>query len=164
MQAVEEKNDSRMDEGLCPITVRFTKGALDAIRDIAAENGVSMAELVRMAVAGNLASYLGTVRILDKRQAKEVKDLIVSLMDMVSQIQTELNRIGVNYNQEIRLKNIERKYQGKLMGSDIMNMIAEKEKVENECQGFSKEDMDGLMSRYEAATKQVGDVLCRILM
>mgnify|MGYP000002117664 CR=1 FL=1 len=149
---------------LKPMTIRFSEEAWDAIEDVAWEHGTNKTELVRMAVVGNLARYLGNIRIVDEVQTAEIKELIKALFDEISAVRIELNRIGVNYNQAIRLKQIERKYANK--GLDVNAISAqydETEKVKSECKGFSKEDMDALISRYETATKQVGEILCRIL-
>ena len=175
-----------MDMELRPVTVRFTRSAWEAIRDIAAENGVSQAELVRMAVAGNLSAYLGTVRILDREQAADVKSAILSLLGMLSKIENELHRLGVNYNQQVRLMNIEKKKEefnkkkkesssGRAFGHYNWNLDddedteqvdqyeAEKQKVMDECMEFTRQDVEALIARYETATAKVGDILCRIL-
>ena len=151
------------NERLVQLCVRFSPGAFDAIKGVAAVNHVSMAELVRMAVAGNMADYLGTVKILDRKQAVEIRELLREIMDEMVRIRLELNRIGVNYNQEVRLKNLEHKYKGKYDLSDIQNMMREKDEIEQECRGFSKGDMDRLMGEYEAATQKVGEALWRIV-
>lgn len=150
---------------LRPITIRFSAEAWDAIDAIAKEHNTNKTELVRMAVAGNLARYLGDIRIIDTAEAKRIKKLIKRLLNETANIKTELHRIGVNYNQEIRLKQIERKYADR--GIDVNAMMTkydETEKVKSECKGFSKDDLEALISRYEQATKQVGEILCRILI
>lgn len=146
-----------------PVTVRFTQDAWQAIRDIAAENHVSMAELVRMSVSGNLYRYLGDIRIIDEVQADEIKRVIISLFGVMSKIENELHRIGVNYNQEVRLKQIEKKYGSRIGMGTAQMKYQEQMKVVEECQEFSKKDLDTLIHRYEKATARVGEFLCRIL-
>lgn len=151
--------------GLRPVTVRFSGEAWEAIRDTAAENGVSMAELVRMAVAGNLGRYLGDIRIIDQEQGAQIKKAVAALCDTASRIETELRRIGINYNQEIRLKQIERKY-GNMQYATTATYLRKAEevaKVKGDSANLSKEELDALLKRYEQATKQVGELLCRIL-
>lgn len=159
----QSDTQTEKNERLVQLCVRFSPGAFDAIKGVAAVNHVSMAELVRMAVAGNMADYLGTVKILDRKQAVEIRELLREIMDEMVRIRLELNRIGVNYNQEVRLKNLEHKYKGKYDLSDIQNMMREKDEIEQECRGFSKGDMDKLMGEYEAATQKVGEALWRIV-
>ena len=155
---------NKTNDHLKPITVRFLSKTWDDIRAFAAEQGVSQAELVRNATAGQLYEYFGNIKFIDPEQGAEVKRYIIALLDTTSKILTELNRIGVNYNQEIRLKQIQRKYAGRhITYDDAMRQSAEEQEVMNECAGFSQEKLDELITRYEQATKQVGDILCRIL-
>ena len=74
-------------EPLLPIMVRFKAAAWNVIREISEETDVSQAEVVRMAVAGNMARYLGDVRYIDQEQAKEIKRLIIELPDVTSAVQ-----------------------------------------------------------------------------
>ena len=79
-----------------------------------------------------------------------MKVQIINLFNVISEVKNELNRIGVNYNQEVRQRNIERKYGGDM--TDRTGSTA-----------LSWQELDALISRYERATKGVAD-LCRILM
>lgn len=154
-----------MDQGnradcLQPITVRFPQDVYDAIADMADGSCISKAELVRMAVAGNLSLYLGNIRIIDRQQGAEIKQQITALFDAVSRAENELHRIGVNFNQLVRLKHIERKYGTTFNASRDV----EEKAVRGESVDLSKEELDAIISRYEQATRQAGDLLCRILM
>ena len=77
----------------------------------------------------------------------------------------ELHRIGVNFNQEIKIQNIQRKYRITSESSfeDIMKRHAEIEAVKKDSNLLDKAELDALMERYEIATKQVGEMLCLIL-
>ena len=131
-----------------PITVRFTKEALSVMREIADENGISVAEVVRMASAGNLANYLGDVRFVDKMQGDEIKARVGKLADVMSDIEVGLIRIGTNINQIARRVNTEAKYGIAPAGSgDAAALLRE---------------IGVLMDRYERATKEAG-AICRIL-
>lgn len=136
-------------EPMQPITVRFTGQAYEAIGDIAKDNGVSKAEIVRMAAAGNLLDYLGVIRIVDKQDSAEIRSRIAELFDTASGIETELRKIGVNFNQYVKLKNTELKQTGRVTGVGQGGNVL-----------LSGPD---LISRYEAATREVGEALCRIL-
>lgn len=153
-----------MDQGsradcLQPITVRFPQDVYDAIADIADISCCSKAEIVRMAVAGNLSMYLGDIRIIDKQQGAEIKQQITALFDAVSRAENELHRIGVNFNQLVRLKHIERKYGGAICA----NRSEEENSIRGESVDLSKTELDEIITRYEQAAKQAGDFLC-ILM
>lgn len=149
---------------LKPMTIRFPPSVWETIEDNAKQVGYNKTEFVRLAVAGNLARYLGTIRIMDKQQAAEIREAIKMLFDEIAQVKFELHRIGVNYNTEIKLKAIERKYAGKNRNvDDVMRKYDEEQQAKAECRGFSKDDMEALIARYEKATSEVGEILCRIL-
>ena len=143
------RNDYGKD--LRPITVRFAPDVWQAVRDLAAENAISQAELIRIIVAGKLHQDLGDIKIIDQQQAAEIKTQIGNLFTVISEVRNELNRIGINYNQEVRQRNIERKYGG----GDMMDRAGGT--------ALSWQELDALISRYEQATKEVSE-LCRILM
>ena len=157
------------DEGnkkqrLKPITIRLSPETWTAIEAAAKENGMNKTEFIRVGLIKNLDRYLANIRIIDEEQAEEIKSLISALYKEIAEIKVDLHRIGVNYNQEIRLRNIERKYSKS--GNDVMSLVQqgkEKEMVISECKGFSQQDIDGLIARYEAATERVGKLLCHIL-
>lgn len=46
---------------LQPVTIRFTPEAWQALRDVARQEGVSVAEIARLAITGKLGDYFGTV-------------------------------------------------------------------------------------------------------
>ena len=149
---------------LKPMTIRFPPGVWETIEDNAKQAGYNKTEFVRLAVAGNLARYRGTIRIMDKQQAAEIRKAIKMLFDEIAQVKFELHRIGINYNTEIKLKAIERKYAGKNWSvDDAMRKYDEEQQAKAECKGFSKDDIEALITRYEKATSEVGEILCRIL-
>lgn len=152
-----------MNNKLYPVTVRFTNDAWRAIKEISDNNNISMAETVRVATAGKLSQYLGTIRFIDETQGEEIRSEIKRLFGVVSQIQMELHRIGINYNQEVKIKQIEKKYPGTDFQS-INQRYDEIQKIESECRGFSLDDLNKLMNIYVQATKRLGDVLCRIVV
>ena len=135
-------------EPFFPITVRFKESAWNVIREIAEEMEVSQAEVVRMAVAGNMARYLGGIRYIDQEQAKEIKQLVIELLDVTSAVRNELHRIGVNYNQEVKAANIAAKHGGRAANRGTALPVPE---------------MDRLMKAYDQATQKVGKKLYQIL-
>ena len=118
------------------------------MREIAGENGISVAEVVRMASAGNLADYLGDVRFVDPLQGAEIKARVAKLINVMSDIEVGLVRVGTNINQIARRVNTEAKYGNVPSGSgDAAALLRE---------------IGVLMDRYERATKEAG-AICRIL-
>jgi hypothetical protein len=160
-----EVNEQRADkrEAYQPVTVRFTREAWEAIRDMAAEQGCPMAELVRVTLDKRLKEYLGAVRFMDYDQGKEIQKTVTALLNEISDVKNELRRIGVNYNQEIRLRQIQAKYGHPRTTTGISQKMKEESEVRDESKVLSKTELDNLMKRYEDATGEVGDLLCRIL-
>lgn len=139
------------DNRLVPITVRFTADAMDVIQQIAEANKMSKAELVRMAVDDRLIKYLESVVFIDEDQGEKVRKELYELGTVLGEIKLELNRIGVNINQQTRIKNMQYKYGGAVAKAGEKNNLA-----------FSGE-MNIIMKRFEDAAKRVGDALCHIL-
>lgn len=139
------------DNRLVPITVRFTADAMDVIQQIAEANKMSKAELVRMAVDDRLIKYLESVVFIDEDQGEKVRKELYELGTVLSEIKLELNRIGVNINQQTRIKNMQYKYGGAVAKAGEKNNLA-----------FSGE-MNIIMKRFEDAVKRVCDALCHIL-
>lgn len=134
----------REGTSLVLITVRFSPDAYDAISDMADNYNMSKADLVRRCVTGNLAEYLGSVKILDGDQVVEIRTAIRDLFDEVSQVKDELNRVGVNYNQEIHLMNRE----GRHIGSGPALPV---------------DAVNNAIARFETAAREAGELLCRFL-
>ena len=150
------------DDGrLCAVTVRFPHWVWETIRSIAADRSCSMAELVRQVVQYGLSDI--DQHFLRDEQMAEIRSAVVQLMDVISQVERELHRIGINYNQEIRLRHIQQKYENLTDIDSRMNQIRETETVKKESNNLSKEELDHLISRYEDATKKTGEILYQIL-
>ena len=73
--------------------------------EIAKENGISKAQLIRYIVDNRMVDYLGSIKFIDSEQGEEIQQEIMSVMNELSAVKTELHRIGVNYNQEIKNQN-----------------------------------------------------------
>lgn len=161
---MKEKKDKSLKERLCPITIRFTSGAFEAIGDVARRHNMSKAEIVRLAVDGKLSAYLGNLVYVDNKKAKQIQKAVADLATEMDRIRYELNRIGVNYNQEIRLKNIERKYASQRGNYEAMKR-KEKEidAVKSESLKVSSKDLNTILRRYEEATYLISRQLSKLL-
>ena len=139
------------DNRLVAITIRFTVDAMDVIKQIAEANNMSIAELVRMAVDDRLIKYLQGVVFIDEDQGEKIREELYELGTVLGEIKFELNRIGVNINQQAKIKNMQYKYGG------ADGKLDEKENSE-----YSGE-MENIIRRFEDAAKKAGDALCHIL-
>ena len=91
------------------ITVSFCEKTYNELCGLAKEYGMSLSAVTRIALEENLRIYFGKVRYIDREQADEIRKTLLEILDSCRKIYNEMNRIGVNYNQEIRLKNAEAK-------------------------------------------------------
>ncbi len=134
------------------------------------------AVVVRMSTAGHLEKYLGQVRFIDEEQGRTINENIVSIGNVISEMRNELRRIGINYNQEIKIRNIAKQiaieneaYKKQERHADLDAIMAHHNKIENlekemellktsSCD-LSKDELENIMQRYEEATEN----LCKIL-
>lgn len=143
------------------VTVRFTTDALSVIDELAELNGRTRSEIIRLAVDNRLANYLPKVTFLEHEDAVKFRKELTNLLSAIEDIRNELHRIGVNYNQELKLKQIEKKYSGgKMDYNTIMQKQHDEEEVLKDVSNLKPEELDALMTRYEEATKKVGEALC----
>lgn len=151
----EENNDK-----LVPLTVRFTGPAIDTIRAIAKEHGFSVAEIIRFTMDNKLKDYLGSVQFMDYDQGEEIRMGIIDLEKAIANVGRELNRIGVNYNQEIKLRHLQERYDAKKMTMDErLRWKQEYAEAQYGQSTLSKEELDELLTRYENVSKRVGELL-----
>ena len=149
-------------EKLVPLTVRFTGPAIETIKSIAKEHGFSAAEIIRFTMDNKLKEYLGSVQFMDYDQGEDIRLGIIDLEKVIASVGHELNRIGVNYNQEVRLHNIAKKYGDPDNLSDRLNRSKEEKEVLMESKAFSREEVEELFRRYEETAKKVGELICLI--
>lgn len=161
------KNGANEENGcdrLMPITVRFSEEAMQAIEELAREYEKPKAEIIRAAVDNRLEKYLGNLVFIDAEQGAAIRKEVFDLASEMQAIKAELRRIGINYNQEIKLRQIEKKQRGGGNLYERMQRIeAEKAALLKENKTLDKAELEQLMQRYEAATEKVGDAICHIL-
>ena len=175
-----KRSISQPKDGLRPITIRISIEAYNTVSSLAAEYHVKKADILRMAIDSNLEKYLGHIRYLDADQGRIINQNIIKLGNLLIDIRDQLRRIGVNFNREVKLRNIERKkkvIEAKehtyLNTGDIITvkkLLEEKEKLEKEIQVITtdknmldKNELDNMIKRLEIAIKSAGDNLCTFL-
>lgn len=105
MGRVRDETQRSGAEKLVRSEVRFTEEANKALDEIAKENGIGKAQLIRYIVDNRMVDYLGSIKFIDPVQGDDIQRKIMKLMDDITDVKTELRRIGVNYNQEIKNQN-----------------------------------------------------------
>ena len=155
-------------EKMKAVTIRFTEPVYDAIDTLANEFDVSMATVVRLALDNNLAKYLGDVKYINKQQGDEINAKISNATDEFRDIATQLRRIGINYNQELKMKHIEAKDYSDFANDNMSDSDIEKRALEfqknvmDNMKSFDKNELENLMTRYEKATESLGEALWHI--
>ncbi len=151
------------------ITVGFDEKTYNELCGLAKEFGMSLSAVTRIALEENLGIYFGKLRYIDREQAEEIRKTLLGILDNCRKIYNEANRIGVNYNQEIRLKNAEAKWNeasnwGYHRINERIAVLEEYEKIKKEIDNvaFSKEEVDTLLDEYKNVTKTMQELVCRI--
>lgn len=144
------RDDSQRGEAekLVRTEVRFTAEANKALDEIAEENGISKAELIRYIVDNRMVDYLGSIKFLDPEQGEEIRRDIMRVMNELTAVKTELRRIGVNYNQEIKNQN--------QMWKSGVAITAPNGYLDVQA-------IDKMMEQLDASVEKAGDALWRIL-
>ena len=142
---------------LIQVTIRLPLRVKEKIDNLAKSGGCSTAEIIRRAVDGSLNKYCDGLQYVDREQGEAVKELVGSVYTELSGMRTELNRIGVNYNQEVKLKNLERKYaEGKI---SVLELANTQQSIVEECKGFSPEVINEIMNRFDAIAEEFVNVM-----
>lgn len=155
-----------------PKTVRFTEEETELIKQLADEYDLSDSQVIRLAMNGGMEEFLGNVRYVDPETGLAMKEAVMRCGNIMQSVQNELHRIGVNFNQAVKLENIRRMEQAldrewkhgsvdtRLGVAEKRQALAkEKEDIESGAGALSKEELDSLLRRYEDATKEVSKIL-----
>lgn len=160
---INKDNENKSNANtLMKVTSRYATGVIFVIDQLADRSGRTRSDILRLVVDKRLLTDIPKILFVDHNDAmlflKNLQDITIAM----ERIRFELNRIGVNYNQEIKLKHIAQKYANS--GGDL-NMVEarmeEEAEVKKECLPTS--ELDSIMKRYEDTSKEVGELLCKIL-
>ena len=176
-----EKEDGTKEK-LIPLTTRFTEPTYGIIRDLSIDYNESMAEVTRIATEESLDKYFSVIRWLDHEDAKVINHNIAVTAKLFKDAVFQLKKIGVNYNQDVQVKNLQRKideYNTKIqsLGPDEPHLLMkyldeqrtlmqQKEKLEAQIKdhGLDVNVIENLVNQLTEATERCGDQLCRILV
>ena len=148
MGRVRDETQRSEAEKLVRTEVRFTAEANEALDEIAKEHNISKARLLRYIVDNRMVDYLGSIKFIDPEQGKKIQQDIMRVMNELTAVKTELRRIGVNYNEEI-------KNQNQMIKSGVTVAAAG---------GYlDKQAIDKLIEKLDASMEKAGGALWRIL-
>ena len=91
------------------MSVRMTKPECDLIRDIAHEYDLTASQIIRLVLNSNMKKYVRRV-YTDPEQGEMILTAIRDASEDMSDIKTNLHRIGVNFNQDIKLRQMQKQY------------------------------------------------------
>lgn len=123
------------------VTLRLDNDTLLTIERLAKEYQISKSEVIRLALTGSIEKA-SSVHYIDNEQAKIINKNIIALGNVMVAVKDELRRIGVNFNQLVRIANTGNIYS-----------LFKKETL------LTKEELDELISRLEIAIEKAGDEL-----
>ena len=133
---------------LIQVTIRLPLKVKEKIDNVAKNSGCSTAEAIRRSLDGSLSKYSDEVQYVDREQGETIRKQLKNLFTEVSDMRTELHRIGVNYNQEVKLKN----QQNKLDKGRICP-------VTEESKGFTPEDINEIINRFDTIVEELVNVM-----
>ena len=148
MERVRDETQRNEAEKLVRTEVRFTAEANKALDEIAEENGISKAQLIRYIVDNRMVDYLRSIKFIDPEQGEEIQREIVHVMNELTAVKNELRRIGVNYNQEIKNQN--------QMWKSGVAITAPNRYLDVKA-------IDKMMEQLDASVEKAGSTLWRIL-
>lgn len=166
-----------MQSGLKPVTVRLTETAYKALRKIASEHGFSLSEVLRVVVDMDLERYRKGVMFADYEQGEAIQGQLLILANTMQDILYQLRRIGINYNQELRIRQTKlREIREERERIKNMKYLSTWDKVTREMelnqaeqaeidklQGFDADAVKKLIDQYREVTREVGESICHIL-
>ncbi len=147
------------------ISIRINDNLRDYIDFCCDKCGFTRSELIRSILEGKseqLMAYCKQVKFINKHQGNEIKKAVVKLTNKVSEytnqlqiIAKEINRIGVNYNQQVRLLHeevndefVEHISVPDPQPDELQRLIDDATKISNECNNSFKELGDALIWLY----------------
>lgn len=149
-------------ERLVPTTVRLPESVYNRFSDLAKKSNSKLSSIIRHTLEFSLEKYLKRVGYSDDEKTAELLGAVRELSNICGDIFNEVHRIGINYNQEIRLKNAQKKYNDIL--NDRIKTTDEKQAAINEYNseiadikenGISKDEFKTILERFEAGVEEV---------
>lgn len=142
---------------LIQVTTRLPLNVKEKIDGLAESGGCSTAEIIRRLLDDSWKKYLDGVQYVDGEQGETIKELLGNIYTELSGMRTELHRIGVNYNQQTRLKHLENKFaEGKISVLELANI---RQSIVEECKGFSPETINGIMDRFDTQIEEFANIM-----
>ncbi len=144
-------------EPLRQLTIRVSQKMYNAIATVSQQKSCSMSSVCRLAFADRMVKFLGCQNYVDIADGKKIIALMGKLVTEVERIRWEINRIGLNYNSQIRLMHIREKYK-----DNVIRQIDEKRKIENGINVVRIEEIQDLIKQQDAIIRKAGELACTL--
>lgn len=149
-------------ERLVPTTIRLPESVYNRFSNLAKKSNLNLSDIIRHTLEFSLEKYLKRVGYSDNEKTAELLASVRELSNICGDILNEVHRIGINYNQEIKLKNAEKKRNDIL--NDKLKNTEEKQAAIDEYasetadikeNGISKDEFKMILDKFEAAAEKV---------
>ena len=125
------------------VKVRLDTDTVNKIDQLAAEYNITRSHVIRETITGTLEKMNDKqVNYIDKRQAQVINKNIIKLGNILVDVQTQLRRIGTNFNQLVRRAN----------SMPIVDLQKDDRLIR-------RDELDDLVKRLEVVSKKLGEQL-----
>lgn len=81
----------------------------DALDELASEYDMTPSQVFRLLVSHNLEKVMGRRLYVEREQGEQILKTVRAAGDTLNGLRYEINKIGVNYNQDVKVRNMQRK-------------------------------------------------------
>ena len=81
----------------------------DALDELASEYDMTPSQVLRLLVSHNLEKVMGRRLYVEREQGEQILKTVREAGDTLNGLRYEINKIGVNYNQDVKARNMQRK-------------------------------------------------------
>ena len=81
----------------------------DALDELASEYDMTPSQVFRLLVSHNLEKVMGRRLYVEREQGEEILKTVREAGNTLNGLGYEINKIGVNYNQDVKARNMQRK-------------------------------------------------------
>lgn len=99
-----EQKKNRKEKDSVRLSVTLPKKTHNYVKNLAEKNGMSIATVLNIALEYNLDNYFSNIRYIDSIQGEKIEKSALEIADNSRLILNNIKRIGINYNQELKLK------------------------------------------------------------
>lgn len=150
----------------------------DALDELASEYDMTPSQVFRLLVSHNLEKVMGRRLYVEREQGEQILKTVREAGDTLNGLRYEINKIGVNYNQDVKARNAKRKYdeltrriQTTSDTTILMDLLEQQAKLKVEMDKTNTVPSGGAdgpqlvkqwLDRFDVKAKEVSDALWHI--